>query len=46
MLDSVEKFQSAFEKLEDADEAYRDFFEVDSPLVVKIGIMLGFLLSF
>lgn len=31
MLDSAEKFQSAFEKLEDADEAYRDFFEVDSP---------------
>ncbi|KAI5446616.1 hypothetical protein KIW84_014452 [Lathyrus oleraceus] len=31
MLDAAEKFQTAFDKLEGKDEAYRDLFEVDCP---------------
>lgn len=31
MLDADERFQTAFDKLEDEGEAYKDFFEIDSP---------------
>ncbi|CAK8534811.1 unnamed protein product [Lathyrus sativus] len=31
MLDAAEKFQTAFDKLEDGDEDYRDLFDGDSP---------------
>ncbi|XP_058733634.1 zinc finger BED domain-containing protein RICESLEEPER 2-like [Vicia villosa] len=31
MLDGAEKFQTAFDKLENEDESYRDFFEFESP---------------